>query len=580
MEAQCEYFMYFPAAPLCDLSEPGRYRSLPRRNHLYLGETVRFLLVLRCRADGGDPRDWRRLAASLAALASVSAGPGRQPLPPLGPEGGGGGGDGEAEEQGEGDGESRAQALRGFRECRPLLTHNSPGKPEQQVSATSTPVEDPIVLNDEVIFPLTVSLDKLPVGTLKAKIIVTVWKRDTEKAEIREHGYLRILQHRAPSQIFREDQSSFKAQVSTLLTVLPPPTVKCRQVNVSGKYLTVLKVLNTSSQEEISVRDIRILPNFNTSYLPVMPDGSVLLVDSVCHQSGDVSMASFYRMDSVSCRLPSMLSALEEQNFLFQLQVNEGPQQDTKEGLEVPLVAIVQWSTPKVPFTNSIYTHYRLPSIRLDRPCFVMMASCDSPVQVQKRFNVQYTVLNNLQDFLAVRLVWTPENAFTGKKLSEEETRAAQATLNSVVCQTPLNNLGFCRKGSTLTLNVGFQILKAGLFELSQHMKLKLQFSASVSIPPPDARPVSRKNSPSSPAVRDLVERHQANLGRSQSFSHQQPSRSHLMRSGSVMERRAITPPVGSPIGRPLYLPPEKAVLSLDKIAKRECKVLVVDPVT
>lgn len=66
--------------------------------------------------------------------------------------------------------------------------------------------------------------------------------------------------------------------------------------------------------------------------------------------------------------------------------------------------------------------------------------------------------------------------------------------------------------------------------QLSQHMKLKLQFTASVSHPPPEARPLSRKSSPSSPAVRDLVERHQASLGRSQSFSHQQPSRSHLMR--------------------------------------------------
>ena len=66
--------------------------------------------------------------------------------------------------------------------------------------------------------------------------------------------------------------------------------------------------------------------------------------------------------------------------------------------------------------------------------------------------------------------------------------------------------------------------------QMSQHMKLKLQFTASVANPPPEARPVSRKSSPSSPAVRDLVERHQAGLGRSQSFSHQQPSRSHLMR--------------------------------------------------
>ena len=44
--------------------------------------------------------------------------------------------------------------------------------------------------------------------------------------------------------------------------------------------------------------------------------------------------------------------------------------------------------------------------------------------------------------------------------------------------------------------------------------------------------PAPGKNSPSSPAVRDLLDRHQASLGRSQSFSHQQPSRSHIMRYG------------------------------------------------
>nr|XP_033781377.1 microtubule-associated protein 11 [Geotrypetes seraphini] len=558
MESQCDYFMYFPAVPFLprELAEPGRYRTLPRRNHLYLGETLRFLLVLRCRDQAESPGSWSELAASLAALASVSPGLSRR------------------------DEEPEEAAAGGFHECRPLLTHRpQPGARAAAGAIAGTPVEEPIVSSDEVIFPLTISLDKLPPGTLKAKVIVTVWKRDSEKVEVREHGYLTILQNRAPSQIFKEEQSTFKAQVSTMLTVLPPPSLKCRQINVSGKYLTVLKVLNGSSQEEISIWDIRILPNFNASYLPMMPDGSVLLVDNVCHQSGDMSMASFYRMNSKSSCFPSMLSALEEQNFLFQLQVVEQPQEDSKEGLEVPLVAIVQWSTPKLPFTTSIYTHYRLPSVRLDRPRFVMMASCESPVHVHKRFKVTYTLLNNLQDFLAVRLVWTPENAVAGKKLSEEERRAMQAALDSVVCHTPLSNLGYCRKGSSLTFSVGFQILKAGLFELSQHMKLKLQFTASVSNPPPDARPVSRKSSPSSPAVRDLMERHQANLGRSQSFSHQQPSRGHLTRTGSVMERRAITPPVGSPIGRPLYLPSEKTVLSLDKIAKRECKVLVVEPV-
>lgn len=166
-------------------------------------------------------------------------------------------------------------------------------------------------------------------------------------------------------------------------------------------------MLNEASQEEVSVRDVRILPNLNASYLPVMPDGSVLLVDNVwyvagsrsvrshvpcgstpyvlcSHQSGEVGMASFCRVDSLACRLPSTLGALEEHDFLFQLHLNDTPPDDSSEvrpkpsklhsnayvdasslvgdslqGLEVPLVAVLQWSTPKMPFTNCIYTHYR-----------------------------------------------------------------------------------------------------------------------------------------------------------------------------------------------------------------------------
>uniref|UniRef100_A0A8D1LTM9 Trafficking protein particle complex subunit 14 n=1 Tax=Sus scrofa TaxID=9823 RepID=A0A8D1LTM9_PIG len=572
MESQCDYSMYFPAVPLPPRAElagdPGRYRALPRRNHLYLGETVRFLLVLRCRGGagsgaGGGPGlgsrgAWAELATALAALASVSAGGGAP--------GGGGSGDQDPEPPGGGDPGGGGV----FRGCSPLLTHG-PG-PATSGGATTLPVEEPIVSTDEVIFPLTVSLDRLPPGTPKAKIVVTVWKREVEAPEVRDQGYLRLLQTRSPGETFRGEQSAFKAQVSTLLTLLPPPVLKCRQFTVAGKHLTVLKVLNSSSQEEISIWDIRILPNFNASYLPVMPDGSVLLVDNVCHQSGEVSMGSFCRLPGTSGCFPCPLSALEEHNFLFQLRGGEQPPPGAKEGLEVPLIAVVQWSTPKLPFTQSIYTHYRLPSIRLDRPCFVMTASCESPVRTYERFTVTYTLLNNLQDFLAVRLVWTPEHAQAGKQLCEEERRAMQAALDSVVCHTPLNNLGFSRKGSALTFSVAFQALRTGLFELSQHMKLKLQFTASVSHPPPEARPLSRKSSPSSPAVRDLVERHQASLGRSQSFSHQQPSRSHLMRyrtAGGVPEG-LVEARIGEGTGRGPGVRPEPAASAFPQVRQRD----------
>lgn len=124
MESQCDYSMYFPAVPLPPRAElagdPGRYRALPRRNHLYLGETVRFLLVLRCRGGvgsgaGGGPGlgsrgAWAELATALAALASVSAG---------GAPVGGGSGDQDSEPPGGGD--PGGGGL--FRGCSPLLTH-------------------------------------------------------------------------------------------------------------------------------------------------------------------------------------------------------------------------------------------------------------------------------------------------------------------------------------------------------------------------------------------------------------------------------------------------------------------------
>lgn len=42
-------------------------------------------------------------------------------------------------------------------------------------------------------------------------------------------------------------------------------------------------------------------------------------------------MASFTRVDSTASRLPSMLSALEEHDFLFQLHLNETPPDDSTE---------------------------------------------------------------------------------------------------------------------------------------------------------------------------------------------------------------------------------------------------------
>lgn len=44
-------------------------------------------------------------------------------------------------------------------------------------------------------------------------------------------------------------------------------------------------------------------------------------------------MGSFCRVDSLAGRLPGMLSALEEHDFLFQLHLSDIPQDDSNEVL-------------------------------------------------------------------------------------------------------------------------------------------------------------------------------------------------------------------------------------------------------
>lgn len=69
--------MYFPSAPITSSTNPAEYTSLPRRKHVYLGETVQLLFILRHRAAAGKRGDavapWKHLAESLSARASVCA---------------------------------------------------------------------------------------------------------------------------------------------------------------------------------------------------------------------------------------------------------------------------------------------------------------------------------------------------------------------------------------------------------------------------------------------------------------------------------------------------------------------------
>ncbi|KAI3376715.1 hypothetical protein L3Q82_017141 [Scortum barcoo] len=391
-------------------------------------------------------------------------------------------------------------------------------------------------------------------------------------------------------------------------------------------------------------------------------------------------MASFYRIDSESSRLPSMLSALEEQNFLFQLQLQDKAEEDSSEKFrrnsrELRGQSLCFRGAPAGDGDSGIQPQHRtnhqqaqkadqirelrrcgagrprknlhfdlLDSVLGDRPACQLTGALNSATamledmvddSIQSSADPQLSAIEDIDDadqglppprqctspapstvsssstrrgfgsFIGGYVTVVPSNTAFHKLLLiaqypfgsssavddsflSQYCEASGALLahsggqqdcrmGAVVCHSPVNHLGQCRKGSTLSFAVAFQTLRTGLFELSQHMKLKLQFTASVSTPPGEPRSPLR-NSPSlpSPAVRELLERH--NPSRCQSFSNQYPSKSHHVRSGSMTEHQVIICPEGLSVGRTLYLPPDdNNLISLDKIAKRECKVLVLE---
>lgn len=79
-----------------------------------------------------------------------------------------------------------------------------------------------------------------------------------------------------------------------------------------------------------------------------------------------------------------------------------------------------------------IRTFYVLPSICLDRPGLIMTASCSSVVRPLEHFQVKYTLRNNLQDFLAVHLIWDTEGVLTISTYRTQTRFIIQALTNLI----------------------------------------------------------------------------------------------------------------------------------------------------
>nr|XP_006820064.1 PREDICTED: uncharacterized protein C7orf43 homolog [Saccoglossus kowalevskii] len=439
----CNFFLYFPS------SKPDKwtdFRNIVPRTYAYHGETVRFLLVSQYDGNSDNQQclqSWHDRMQTLCMSANA----------------------GFYHEVGNIVTNTNIDALaisgkdeHGFKKCEPLSEYCK----TSEISANE--LAKPIMIGgDTIIFPLSVTLDRLPVKMNSVDISVSLWTPEYNDKALKLHGYLKLFVESDPMAILKAASSGIQCNVNATMSLLSPPCVGCRHISVAGKQYVLVKVSN-DFKDVLVLHNLKVLPNSNDNFLPPSPDGA--------HKNNFINkervskyldVNSISMVTSRSCQLPITLKPLEKHCVVFRVHIRNYANHENTESFEVPLLLALSWSTSSQLNSEVIITHYKLPRIKINLPSLVMSASCDSPITVGKSFNVTYTVLNNLQDFISVKLLWNPDNK--EEKKEDVNTSCMDAITNSVICHEPYSSTGYCQTGSTLTFNVGFQALNPGVFE-------------------------------------------------------------------------------------------------------------------
>ncbi|XP_022242454.1 uncharacterized protein C7orf43 homolog isoform X2 [Limulus polyphemus] len=167
-------------------------------------------------------------------------------------------------------------------------------------------------------------------------------------------------------------------------------------------------------------------------------------------------------------QFPIRLKPREQHSYLFLIRFNKIVFQKVTKDVEIPLSAVLQ--TEQNRCTKTVI--HVLPSLRVRRPLLTMTAECEPPLDLNDSFQVKYTITNHLQDFLAIYLFWDPTVPSTSLSTHSNQVQESR----SIICHKPLSNLGSCQGGSQLHTTVCFSATKEGVYEVGQHMKLKLHY--------------------------------------------------------------------------------------------------------
>ncbi|XP_072035008.1 trafficking protein particle complex subunit 14-like [Amphiura filiformis] len=410
---------------------------------------------------------------------------------------------------------NREQMDKHFKLCPPFASYSNGNCTRQRRPDLSEPI---MIQDNRAVIPLVVTVNTSEQEADTAMVSVNV-SSSPSSMSLPKEGFLDLFLKLPMQEVFDLHNDQWKTTVQAELPVVPPPEMKCRHVATGGKHFLILTVTN-HYVEDLHITHLQVLVNKN--------EGLVLQghKTNLLNTSKGVDSSNIELLLSKSSSLPVVLHPLEQHTFVFQLHISQEMWRNNTlltTGIHIPLFLSSSWCTSSMSDNETISTHYALPTIRLDFPSFVMSAQCKSPVSVGESFHVTYTLLNNLQDFLGITLLWMPGNA----PVAESDENSMRFIEEAVVCQQPTNQLGFCAKGSTATVTVPFQAIRPGLHELGKYMKLKLQYTQ-----PPNS---SNKSSP--------LERKDSSKFSLNHIARNQPPLQQLPRNLSVQQLSSGAPP-------------------------------------
>ncbi|XP_071949898.1 trafficking protein particle complex subunit 14-like [Antedon mediterranea] len=370
----------------------------------------------------------------------------------------------------------------GFATCTPLLVMNAVNN-VQKCNEAEVQISE-----NKILFPVCLPLENLPLESCKLSVV------------IQPPWLVSRPQQDSPTKASptNNHHQTFQPKVCASLDLVAPPYVCCRHLTVGEKQYTIIQVSNKYC-EAILVEAAMVMVNRNNHFLPPSPDGST-------HQSTPSNVTDFIHANAVhlaanSCtKLPITLQPLEQNCFIFQLDVLDNINVDSIQSLDVPLSFSLRWKPLPSSQASPLIVHYELPTIRLDYPEFVMLAKCSSPVTIGENFSVHYTLVNKLQDFTDIGLMWLPAPRLVG-----DSGRRENGSIEDVVlCQDPVQHVGMCKLGSTATITFVFKALKCGLYELGKFMKLKLQYASTNPSQSSSSHDAAMHHSKSTPALKEL----------------------------------------------------------------------------